>query len=97
MVKTPIQPVGDRVLLKKLEKPEKTAGGIYLPETKEELLEGEVVALGSGRILQDGKRVEFEYKVGDRVLYKKYAGTDLLIGDVKYVILGQDDIVAKYL
>ena len=89
------QPLGDRVLIKPLEAEEKTAAGIVLPDTaKEKPQQGEVVAVGPGRLLDNGERVKMEVKVGERVLYAKYAGTELKQGDVKYLVLSERDILA---
>ncbi len=90
-----VKPLGDRVFVKVSEKEEKTAGGIFLPDTaKEKPQVGEVAAVGPGKRNDDGTRQELEVKVGDKVLYSKYAGTDLKIGDVEYVLLAEKDILA---
>ncbi|MGI9860560.1 co-chaperone GroES [Moorella naiadis] len=89
------QPLGDRVLIKPLEAEEKTAAGIVLPDTaKEKPQQGEVVAVGPGRLLDNGERGKMEVKAGDRVLYAKYAGTELKQGDTKYLVLSERDILA---
>ncbi|BCV22693.1 co-chaperone GroES [Moorella sp. Hama-1] len=89
------QPLGDRVLIKPLEAEEKTAAGIVLPDTaKEKPQQGEVVAVGPGRLLENGERGKMEVKAGDRVLYAKYAGTELKQGDTKYLVLSERDILA---
>ncbi|MBA4495583.1 co-chaperone GroES [Paenactinomyces guangxiensis] len=89
-----IKPLGDRVVLEAVEKEEKTASGIVLPETaKEKPQEGRIVAVGSGR-LEDGKRVALEVKEGDRVIFSKYAGTEVKYGDKEYLILRESDILA---
>lgn len=89
------QPLGDRVLIKPLEAEEKTTAGIVLPDTaREKPQQGEVVAVGPGRLLENGKRVEMAVKAGDRVLYARYAGTELKEGDTKYLILSERDILA---
>ncbi|NLZ39345.1 MAG: co-chaperone GroES [Firmicutes bacterium] len=91
-----IKPLGDRVVIKPLEVEEKTASGIVLPEkAKEKPQEGEVVAVGSGRILDNGTRVEMDVAVGDRVLFSKYAGTEVKLDGVEYLIMRQDDILGK--
>ena len=91
-----IKPLGDRVVIKPLEVEEKTASGIVLPEkAKEKPQEGEVVAVGSGRILDNGTRVEMVVAVGDRVLFSKYAGTEVKLDGVEYLIMRQDDILGK--
>lgn len=89
-----IQPLGDRVVIKALEKEEKTASGIVLPDTaKEKPQEGEVVAVGPGRY-EDGKRVELDVRVGDRVIFSKYAGTEVKYDNTEYLILRESDILA---
>ena len=90
-----IKPLADRVLVEPVEKDEVSPGGIVLPETaKEKPQEGTVLAVGPGRLLDDGERAPMEVKVKDTVLYAKYAGTELKRGDKKYLILGEKDILA---
>ncbi|NLI69344.1 MAG: co-chaperone GroES [Firmicutes bacterium] len=90
-----LKPLGDRLVVKVLEAEEKTASGIVLPDkAKEKPQEGEVMAVGSGKILENGTRVDMEVKVGDRVLYSKYAGTEIKIKGEEYLILRQDDVLA---
>lgn len=92
-----LQPLGDRVIVKPLEAEEKTKGGIVLPDTaKEKPQEGEIVAVGKGKVLDDGKTKELGVKVGDRVLYGKYSGTDVKLrdGDDDLLIMHEDDILA---
>ncbi len=90
-----VKPLGDRVFVKVSASEEKTAGGLYLPDTaKEKPQVGEVVALGPGRRNDDGSRQELEVKVGDKVLYSKYAGTDIKLGTEEYVLLSEKDILA---
>lgn len=89
-----IKPLGERVVIKKLEAEEKTKSGIVLTGTaKERPQEAKVVAVGPGAIV-DGKRVEMEVKVGDKVLYSKYAGTEVKVDGEEYTILKQEDILA---
>lgn len=89
-----IKPLGDRVVLEAIEKEEKTASGIVLPETaKEKPQEGRIVAVGSGRV-DDGDRIPLEVKEGDRVIFSKYAGTEVKFGDKEYLILRESDILA---
>lgn len=89
-----IKPLGERVVIKKLEPEEKTVSGILLTGTAKEMpQEAEVVAVGPGAILE-GKRIEMEVKVGDKVLYSKYAGTEVKVSGEEYMILKQDDILA---
>ncbi len=90
-----IQPLGDRVLVKPLEKEEKTKGGIVLPDTaKEKPQEGEVIAIGTGRKLEDGKTVPLEVKKGDKVLFSKYGGTEVKLDGEEHLIMKEDDILA---
>ena len=89
-----IKPLGDRVVIKKLEAESTTKSGIVLTGTaKEQPQEAEVMAVGPGAVV-DGKRVEMEVKVGDKILYSKYAGTDVKVAGDEYIILRQDDILA---
>jgi len=91
---TKITPLGDRVLVKPLAREETTSSGIVLPDTaKEKPQEGTVVAAGSGRVLDDGTKVPMEVKAGDKVLYGKYAGTEIKIGDEEHLILSERDIL----
>jgi chaperonin GroES len=91
-----LQPLADRVLVKPIEKEEKTKSGIYLPDTaKEKPQEGEVLAVGPGKVTDDGKRIPMELKVGDRVIYAKYGGTEIKIDDEELMILRESDILAK--
>ena len=90
-----LTPYGDRVLVKRLEAEEKTRGGIILPDTaKEKPKEGKVIAVGNGRLDNEGKRHEFTVKKGDRVLFASYGGTDVTVEGEEYLILGEDDILA---
>ena len=90
-----IQPLADRVLVKALESEEKTKGGIVLPDTaKEKPQNGEIIAIGSGRLLEDGTMKSLEVKVGDKVIYGKYAGTEIKVKDEEYLILREEDILA---
>ena len=93
-----LQPLADRVVVKPIEREEKTKSGIYLPDTaKEKPQEGEVLAVGPGRIGEDGKRIVPDVKVGDIVIYAKYGGTDIKMDDDELVILRESDILAKKL
>jgi chaperonin GroES len=90
-----IKPLGDRLLIKRLEAEERTAGGIVLPDTaKEKPKEGRVVALGSGKLLESGKRGEFQVKKDDRVLFASYAGTEVKVGGEEYLLMPEEDILA---
>ena len=95
MEKAKIQPLGDRVLVEPLEAEEKTAGGILIPDTaKEKQQKGKVVAVGKGRLDEDGKLTPLEVKVNDQVLFGRYAGTEVKIGASDYLIIKEDDILA---
>ncbi|MFZ3172034.1 MAG: co-chaperone GroES [Carboxydocellales bacterium] len=90
-----LKPIGERVILKALAGEEKTASGIVLPDTaKEKPVEGEIVAIGSGRVLENGERLALEVKVGDKVIFSKYAGTEIKYEGQDYLILGERDILA---
>jgi chaperonin GroES len=90
-----VQPLGDRVFVKVSASEEKTAGGILLPDTaKEKPQVGEIVAVGPGKRNDDGSRQAPEIKIGDKVLYSKYAGTDIKLGTEEYVLLSEKDILA---
>ncbi|MFC7441597.1 co-chaperone GroES [Laceyella putida] len=90
-----IKPLGDRVVLEAVEKEEKTASGIVLPETaKEKPQEGRIVAVGAGRIDEKGNRIALEVKEGDLVIFSKYAGTEVKYGEKEYLILRESDILA---
>jgi chaperonin GroES len=94
MAKLKIQPLGDRVLVKAIEEKEQMKGGIIIPDSaKEKSQEAEVIALGTGKKDDDGKLIPFEVKVGDKVLVSKYGGTEVKIGDEKYSLLREDDIL----
>lgn len=89
-----MKPLGDRVVVKALEPKEVKKGGIIIPDTaKEKPQEGEVVAVGKGKVADDGKLIAMEVKVGDKVLYGKYSGTEIKIEDVEYIIMSQDDVL----
>ncbi|MGB7443401.1 MAG: co-chaperone GroES [Coleofasciculaceae cyanobacterium] len=90
-----VKPLGDRVFLKVSAAEEKTAGGILLPDNaKEKPQIGEIVGVGPGKRKEDGSHIEPEVKVGDKVLYSKYAGTDIKLGNEEYVLLSEKDILA---
>jgi chaperonin GroES len=90
-----VKPLGDRVFVKVSAAPEKTAGGLYLPDNAQEKPQvGEVSAVGPGKRNDDGSRQEVDLKVGDKVLYSKYAGTDIKLGTEEYVLLSEKDILA---
>ena len=88
-----LKPLGDRVVIKPSAAEEKTAGGIILPDTvKEKPVEGTIVAAGPGKVADDGKLVKLEVKVGDKVLYGKYSGTEVTINGEEYLIMRESDI-----
>ena len=91
-----LAPLGDRVVVKALEEEEITKWGILLPDTaKEKPQKGEVIAIGPGKLSDDGKRQPMEVKKGDKVIYAKYAGTEVKIEDEEFLILRESDILAK--
>jgi chaperonin GroES len=93
---TKLHPLADRVLVKPMEKEERTKSGIYLPDTaKEKPQEGEVLAVGPGKMTDDGKRVPIDLKVGDRVIYAKYGGMEIKVDEEDLIILRESDILAK--
>lgn len=90
-----VKPLGDRILIKPLAAEEKTASGIVLPDTaKEKPQQGEVLAVGTGKMLENGQRVDLEVKVGDKVVYSKYAGNEIKIDGEECMILNERDILA---
>ena len=90
-----IKPLGDRVVIKALEKEEKTISGIVLPDTaKEKPQKGKVIAVGTGKVLDNGQRVALEVTEGQEVIFSKYAGTEIKIDNVDYLILSERDILA---
>ena len=92
---TNIAPLGDKVLVKRLEAEAKTAGGIVLPDNaKEKPKEGKVVALGSGQLLDTGGRGSFQVKKGDRILFASYAGTEVKIDGEEYLLMPEEDVLA---
>jgi len=96
VTKVKLDPLGERVVIKPIEQEQTTKGGIFLPDTaKEKPQEGEVVAVGPGRVSDDGTRIPMELAVGDRVIYSKYAGTEYKDGDDPYLILRESDVLAK--
>ena len=89
------RPLNDRILLKRIEEKEAVKGGIIIPDTaKEKPMEGEVISVGPGKMMEDGKRSPMDLKAGDRVLFGKYAGTEIKIDDVEYVIMREEEILA---
>ena len=91
-----LRPQADRVEVKPIEREEVTKGGIVLPDTvKEKPQEGKVIAVGPGRLSEDGKRIAMDFKVGDRIIYSKYGGTEITIDDEELIVLRESDILAK--
>ena len=90
-----IRPLHDRVIVKRVEEEETTKGGIIIPDTaKEKPVEGKVVAVGDGKVADDGKKIPLEVKAGDKVLFGKYAGTEIQIEGEENLIMREDDIIA---
>ena len=91
-----IEPLGDRVVIKPTAKEDVSKGGIVLPDTaKEKPQEGKIIAVGPGRLTEDGKRIAMEVKKGDKVIYSKYAGTEFKLDDEELVLMREGDILAK--
>ena len=89
-----IRPLHDRILAKRIEEQEQIRGGIIIPDTaKEKPLEAEVIAVGNGKILEDGKTIPLDVKAGDRILIGKYSGTEVKLQDVDYIILREDEVL----
>lgn len=89
-----IRPLHDRILVRRMKEDEKTAGGLYIPDTaKEKPQKGEVVATGNGRVNEDGKVFPLEVKKGDKVLFSKYAGTDLKLGSDEFLMITEADVL----
>lgn len=90
-----IKPLGDRVVIQALEREEKTKSGIVLPDTvKEKPQEGKVIAVGTGKVMENGQRVALDVKAGDKVIFSKYAGTEVKVDGEEYLILSERDILA---
>jgi chaperonin GroES len=90
-----LKPLGDRVVVEPLEEEQKTASGVYLPDTAQERPQrGVIIAVGPGRLDDNGKRIAMDLKVGDKVLYAKYAGTEVKMGDKEILVLKESDILA---
>ena len=89
------RPLHDRVVVRRIEADEKTAGGIILPDTaKEKPKQGKILSLGEGKLLDNGKRASFQVKVGDRVLFTSYAGSEVNVDGKEYLVMTEDDILA---
>jgi len=94
MAKSSIKPVGDHVLVKRADPADVSEGGIVLPETaKDKPKEGKIVAIGNGRVLDDGKRSKFQVKAGDRILFSSYAGTEVKYDGEDYLVMDETDIL----
>ena len=95
MAKVNLKPLADRVIIKPMETEEKTKGGIIVPDTaKEKPIEGIIMAVGPGKVTEDGKQVKLEVKEGDKVLYGKYSGTEVTVEGEEYLIMRESDIFA---
>lgn len=92
-----VRPLHDRILVRRMAEEEKTAGGIIIPDSaKEKPLQGEIVAAGNGRVTEDGKVLPLEVKVGDKILFNKYAGTELKLDGSEYIMMREDDVLGIY-
>ena len=92
-----IQPLNDRVLVLRIEEEKKTAGGIIIPDTaKEKPQQGEIISIGPGQMDKNGKRIPLQVKLGDKVLFAKYAGSDIKINGVEHSIMREDDILGIF-
>jgi len=90
-----LKPLNDRVIVRRFEEEQKTAGGLIIPDTaKEKPIQGEILAVGSGKLMEDGSRRPLDIKAGDRVLFGKYAGTDIKVEGEELLIMREDDILA---
>jgi chaperonin GroES len=90
-----IVPLNDKIVVERLEAEDKTAGGIILPDTaKEKPKQGKILAIGEGKLLENGKRADFQVKVGDKVLFTSYAGSDVTVDGKEYMIMTEDDLLA---
>lgn len=89
-----VTPLNDRILVKRVQEEEKTAGGIYIPDSaKEKPQKGEIVAAGKGKTSDDGKRIPLEVKVGDKILFGKYSGTELKLEGAEYIMMREEDVL----
>jgi chaperonin GroES len=89
-----VRPLHDRILVRRMAEEEKTAGGLFIPDTaKEKPQRGEIVATGKGRVTEDGRVLPLEVKAGDKVLFSKYAGTELKIGADEYLMMREEDVL----
>ncbi len=91
---SPIRPLNDRIIVRRMEEQEQMRGGLYIPDTaKEKPQEGEVIAVGNGKLLETGQRIAIDLKPGDKVLFGKYAGTEVKLDGEEYLILREDDVL----
>jgi chaperonin GroES len=91
---TTIRPLNDRIIVRRVEEQEQMRGGLYIPDTaKEKPQEGEVIAVGNGKLLDNGTRIAIDIKAGDKVLFGKYAGTEIKLDGEEYLILREDDVL----
>ncbi len=89
-----VRPLHDRILVRRMEEEEKTAGGLFIPDTaKEKPFKGEVVATGNGKTTEEGKRLPLEVKIGDCILFSKYAGTELKLEGTEYLMMREEDVL----
>ena len=89
-----LRPLQDRILVKRVEEENKTKGGIIIPDSaKEKPAEGEIIAVGNGKLNEDGKRLDLDVKAGDRILFGKYAGTEIKVEGEEYLIMREDDVL----
>jgi chaperonin GroES len=92
--KTKLRPLHDRILVKRVEEEEVRRGGIIIPDTaKEKPQEGKVIAVGTGRVTDEGKKIPLDVKAGDRILFGKYSGSEVKIDDVEYLIMKEEDVL----
>lgn len=92
-----VRPLHDRILVRRMAEEEKTAGGIIIPDSaKEKPQRGEIVATGKGRVTEDGKTLPLEVKIGDRVLFSKYSGTELKLDGAEYLMMREEDILGVF-
>ncbi len=90
-----IKPLGDKILVERLEAEEKTSGGIVLPDSaKEKPKEGKVIAVGEGKLLENGERASFQVKKGDHILFNSYAGTEITVDGTEYLVMAEEDVLA---
>ena len=94
MAKIKVRPLNDRIIVKRVKEETKTKGGIIIPDSaKEKPLEGKVIAAGNGRILENGSKIPLEVKKGDKILFSKYAGTEIKIDGVEYLMMREEDVL----